>query len=241
MSLKNIKHIRFILLLFSFFLNSCKDIEEVSEKQKSCNVLNQKLNEIGVKYNNITSTADSVIKNQSCEAYLTALIEYTKVSNQNKCLSKSDSINNARMLSTVKCKCTEAFISMNTADVTFKNSSTLSKDSVLRNNNCEALSKQLKSFINISSWYKCFLSKSDSVQFAQKLNGLGCKCTDAFNAMKITENAYRKLQSPADSAKNCKIYSQALTSYIKIGSGYKCLSTTDSTSYVRILNSLKCK
>jgi hypothetical protein len=232
-----------LLLVFLFLntLTSCEDIAEVSEKQKSCNDLKQKLSEIGVKYNNINSAADTVIKNQSCEAYLTALIEYTKISNQNKCLSKSDSTNNARMLSTVKCKCTEALIAVNTADNIFKNSSTLDRDSISRNSNCEALSRQLKSFINIASWYKCFANKADSTDFAKKLNGLGCKCTDAFNSMKVAESAYRKLQTPADSAKNCKIYSQALTAYIRIGSSYRCLSATDSTSFARILTSIKCK
>jgi hypothetical protein len=236
MILRKIKYLFPLLFVCLCFLNACKDIEAVGNE--TCNKLNDTLNKRGIRYYNISSLAvDTVKKNQGCEAYLEALIELTK----NRCLKGSDSINNARMLTTVKCKCTEALIAMNTADITFKNSSTQSKDSVLRNTNCEALSKQLKSFINIASWYKCFQSKADSTNFAKKLNGLGCKCTDAFNSMKITESAYRKLQSSADSAKNCKIYSQALTSYIKIGSGYKCLSATDSTAYARILSGLKCK
>jgi hypothetical protein len=226
-----------------WFLNACKDIEAISEEKKSCNALNDTLNKRAVSYYNVSSlAADTVKKNQSCEAYLKALIDYTSVSNKNKCfLSKSDSINNARMLSTVRCKCTDAFILVNTADVTFLNSSKLAKDTVIKNDNCEALAKQLKNFITIASWYKCFSSKSDSVAFALKLNGLGCKCTDAFNTVKATESIYKKKIPIADTTKQCRNYSQALTNYLKIGSSYKCLSAIDSTAYARILTSLKCK
>jgi hypothetical protein len=223
------------------FLNACKDIS-VPNEIKACNALGDSLNKKAISYSQISKLAvDTVKKNQGCEAYLSALIAFTKINVDNKCFTKSDSINNARLLSTVRCKCTDAFISFDASNKNYNASSTLPKDTLLKNDNCEALAKALKNFLTVGLAYKC-LSKVDSTNYTQKLASLRCKCNDAYNSVVATQSAYKKTTSPTDSVKKkCNLYANAITNYIKIGFIYKCMSKTDSSSYTKTLTTLSCK
>jgi hypothetical protein len=243
MFLNTLKILGFIFFFSSclFFLNACKDIS-LTDELKACNNSNITLNEKAIAYSQISSlAADTIKKNQGCEAYLKALIEFTKLSQNNKCFSKSDSTNNARLLATIRCKCTDAFISFDKSNQIYLASSPLPKDTLLKNENCEALAKSLKNFLTVGLGYKC-LSKADSTTYTQKLASLRCKCNDAYNSVVLAESAYKKTTSPADSVlKKCNLYSKAITYYIKIGSTYKCLSKTDSSAYAKTLAGLTCK
>lgn len=226
---------------FLLFLNACKDIN-LTDDVKSCNMLSDTLNRKAIKYSQIpTLAADSIKKNQGCEAYLKALIEFTRISQKNKCFSKSDSANNARLLTTVHCKCTDAFITFDKSNSIYLASSFLPKDSLQKNANCEALAKSLKNFLTVGLGYQC-LSKTDSITYTQRLSSLSCKCNDAYNLVVMRESAFKKTTSPADSVvKKCNLYSKAITNYLKIGSTYKCLNRIDSLAYVKTLSGLTCK
>ncbi len=231
----------FFFSLCLFFLNACKDIS-LTDEVKACNTSNITLNEKAITYSQISSlAADTIKKNQGCEAYLKALIEFTNISRTNKCFSKSDSTNNARLLATVHCKCTDAFISFDKSNQIYLSSSTLPKDTLVKNDNCETLAKSLKNFLTVGLGYKC-LSKADSTTYTQKLASLRCKCNDAYNSVILAESAYKITTIPADSIlKKCNIYSKAISNYIKIGSMYKCMSKSDSLAYTKTLSNLTCK
>lgn len=224
-----------------FFFNACKDIS-VSDEVKACGVLSDSLNKKAIRYSQVSSlAADTIKKNQGCEAYLKALIEFTTISQNNNCFSKSDSANNARLLATVRCKCTDAFISFSGSEKNFIASSSLPKDTLLKNDNCEALAKALKNFLTVGLGYKC-LSKADSTKYTQQLASLRCRCNDAYNSVVVAQSAYTKTTSPADSIKKkCNVYANAISNYLKIGFTYKCLSKTDSTVYAKTLTGLSCK
>ena len=228
-------------VLFLLFTIGCKDIS-LTDEMKACDASNVTLNEKAINYSQIsTLAADSIKKTQGCEAYLKALIEFTVISRNNKCFSKSDSTNNARLLATVRCKCTDAFISFDRSNSIYLASSSLPKDTLIKNDNCEALAKSLKNFLVIGLGYKC-LNKTDSTTYTQKLASLKCKCNDASNSVIAAESAFKKTTSPADSVlKKCNLYSKAISNYLKIGFIYKCMSRADSLAYAKTLSNLSCK
>ena len=222
---------------------SCKEVDIFPDESKKCGIAADSLNTKAVKYSQVsTSIQDSIPKNVACEAYLLALKNYilTRKTNIHSCfLTKSDSINLYRTLSNVRCKCDNAFYGVYRRDSIFKASSILPKDSLLKNNNCEALAKSIRYLIG----YKC-TNEADTKAYTQKLVDLKCKCDYAYSTLSLAADNYNLTTLPKDSIlkkTNCKIYSVALKNYIKIGSVYKCVTKNDSIVYAGILSNLTCK